>query len=532
MKKIFKKLFNLTCAVAMMSYMFAPLSVLATNSITIVFEVENGAAFGIAPTGTDKGPLKVSVVSGQGGDDISFKGTGGAGIDDDVTITCDSQVKCTAVITGQSEVSLMYHDDFMDITEGPTLIGTSTKFTQGTTLSIKEPAQQNPPSGGGEGGGVPHPNFNGETVLFWSCGNKTCYHYYDDMQVVNNGVYIKDSTITADNVQGEKFDALAETKFFADPTRAAEYLTEHQLTQDDITNLDTKTLVGPGGIDYMPVGEPYLNNAYVSYGDRNFKAIIYNDKFRGISVGSLAGLTYYPGAWQNELTRQDAYDLSGTTKDDPVEIHTVLLESNINLKSLDYNGFAVKSIEALDVPADAVTITKKNDGSYDFKFSSRFYDKVVFKVTDTNDKVYYMRIKREAIALNTMHAEQGKLRIYGELYYDKSNSWTDFLVTAKIVHKDGSSELKVMTNANWIDDGLGNSANIEENDEEHPYRPEWPVGKGLKRAGMKIDFTQDELKDIDYVYVNVTYKGSTSTLYNGAYVGSGKGEVIDLREAR
>ena len=529
MKNMFKRLFNLTCALAMVVYMFSPLTVLAvgeTQSLIATFEVEDSTKYSLS---IDQGRIRVSEVGGTSSTLIDIL-SNGADVSTEVTASCATTTTCTVNMGTKSTYSVRY-SSMIDITEGSTLVNEQLVYDQNKTFSIKPPANQNPPSGGGQGG-VPHPNFNGETILFWACGNKTCYHQFNDMHVVNSGEYIRAADITADNVPGETFDIFASTKFFADPTRALEYLSQHNINQNEVTDLDITTLVGPDGIDYQPVGEPYLNNAYVSYADRNFKAIIYNDNFAGISVGSLAGLTYYPGAWQNELTRQDAYDLSNTTKDEPVEIHTVLLESKINLKGLSYNGFAIKSIEALDVPDDAVTITKKSDDSYDFEFSSRFYDKVVFKVTGTDNKVYYMRIKREAIALNTMHVDGGKFRVYGELYYDKAYSWTDFEVTAKIVYKNGTFELKKMENANWLDDGLGNSENTEENDEENPVRPEWPVGKGLKRAGMKLDFTQEEIKNIDYIYVNVTYKGSTANDYKGAYVGSGKGEVLDLREAR
>ena len=65
--------------------------------------------------------------------------------------------------------------------------------------------------------------------------------------------------------------------------------------------------------ELQPVGEPTYNNSYVSYGDRNFKVVIYNDNYKGVSIGSLDDLHYYPTTWVDPFLRRDQYDISAGT---------------------------------------------------------------------------------------------------------------------------------------------------------------------------------------------------------------------------
>jgi len=165
-------------------------------------------------------------------------------------------------------------------------------------------------------------------------------------------------------------------------------------------------------------------------------------------------------------------------------------------------------------------------------FASRFYSHVVFKITDEAGNNYYLRINRQTIYTNFqmgLGEDREFQGLVGDFYYDKGTSYTDYKVTAKIVYKDGTFKIAEMTNANWIDDGLGNSENIPENDEENPARPEWPVGKGLKRATYKYAISEEEVKNsVEAIYINVEFKGSTSTNYAGALAGSGMGEQVIL----
>jgi hypothetical protein len=51
----------------------------------------------------------------------------------------------------------------------------------------------------------------------------------------------------------------------------------------------------------------------------------------------------------------------------------------------------------------------------------------------------------------------------------------------------------------------------------------------MKRSNFVYSMSIDELKKVDKIYINVEFKGSTSTVFAGNFVGSGKGDVIDMK---
>ena len=531
MKKIFEKIINSMLTLAIVFNMFAPMTVLADppTNYTFTFEVENSELYSVSVAG--EVPQGVQVTGTNGNTVIMAKNgnDNAAG----TTVSCASTTKCTMTVpipAGEDKnIKFNYGGGLFDITYGTSLLNFDTNFNADTEFSIKEPAPE-PPAGGGA-----QSPFDGRTVLFWSCGTGTCYHYFNDMPQVNSGEFIFEESIVSDLDNTTKFDVKASTKAFAATNRFEEVVGEIETRLGgliDWNTFDASQLIGPDGCDYQPVNEPTANNAYYSYADRNFKAIIYNKDYKGVTIGSLDGLTYYPSAWKNELTRTDSVDISGTSKSKPAEIDTVLLESKINIAPVNINGLEIRSIEALDVPANAVTITMNNDGSYKFEFSSRFYNHVVFKITDQNGKEYFLKINRQTIYTKFQHGmgpdNHDFVGLLSDFYYDRTTSYTDYKVTAKIIYKDKTTKIVEMTNAKYIDDGLGNSKDILENDEENPSRDEWPVGKGLKRATMKYDISEEEIKKVDKIYVYVEYVGSTDSSYAGTLAGSGMGELVDL----
>ena len=163
-------------------------------------------------------------------------------------------------------------------------------------------------------------------------------------------------------------------------------------------------------------------NAYVSYGDRNFKVVIYNSDYKGISTtADFGGLNYYPASWADQFTRTDQYDVSETDEFHPTYLESILLEDTINIDVLPWNNYQVSTIEALDVPEDAVTITKENNRKFKIEFSSNFYDHVVFKITDTDNEESYVQIKRYTIDAwirdgNTLSAD---------FYFDREKSYEE-----------------------------------------------------------------------------------------------------------
>ena len=431
-----------------------------------------------------------------------------------------------------------------------------------------------------QGGGGDEPNFDGKAYLIWSCADGgICYHHYTDIPSFDDGNshFIKESTVTADNKSGQVFSIDAQYKGWSTDSKfdswVAAYKTYKGIAQE--ANIDWSTVnpqdmlgepidmrqyeeaaessgactkvntpqdefqacvdnyaasqgVWVSRAQLQPLNEPDDNNAYVSYGDRNFKVVVYNDDYRGVTIGDLSDLSYYPSQWTNPFLRQDQFDISGTSETSPTTINTILLESTVNIKTLNYNGFSINAIEALNVPATAVSVNKVS-GEWKLTFSSNFYDNVLFKVTDNNQGVFYFNVKRYTVDAWINNIEN-QPHLYAEVYFDKNRSYSDFDLTAKIEYKDGNVENVALTAYNKIDDGLGNITEAYEVDESVSPDPEHvPAGKGLKKSVFIYKLPNGKTdRDVKKAYINVEYKGSTASNYAGAFAGSGKGILANI----
>lgn len=427
-------------------------------------------------------------------------------------------------------------------------------------------------------------NFDGKAYVIWSCGNGTCYHYFEDIPNFDDGnsTFYKASTIKADNDNSISFDIDAEYKAWTLPDSfnrwVAVYKAQNNLEDIDWSSVDPEDIIAefppdmrqwenaavitnacqrPNRDDFedefdyfeaegefqacvddyyiaagnlpfirlQPVNEPSANNAYVSYGDRNFKVVIYNDEFKGVTTGDLSILNYYPSSWVDPFTKRDQFDISGTTKENPTAIDSILLENTVYIEALNYNSFEMVSMEALDVPEDAVEITKVGN-KFKLVFSSNFYDNVVFKITDSNGDESYIQVKRYTIDAYFRNDNNQRPVITAEFYFDRDKTYSDFDITLKIIYNDGTTKTVPMEAVFGIDDGLGNISDVYETDEENPEFG--PAGKGLKKAVFQYALEDGEIDTISEAYVNGEYKGSTETNYAGAYVGSGHGVSVSI----
>ncbi len=416
-------------------------------------------------------------------------------------------------------------------------------------------------------GEQPVANFDGKAYVAWSCGSGVCYHYFDNIPDFDDGnsTFYKDTTITADNKDGVTFDVDAEYKGWYTKEGFEDWVADYELATGHPVNwntLDPEVILGEpeqnvgqyesGAIasgcqrppedahwsewntfescvnhyaatqgkiwtrQLKPVGEPQYTNAYVSYGDRNFKVVIYNSDYRGVQMGDLAQLNYYPEEWTNPFIKRDQFDISASTKEKPSPVTSILLEDTVMIKAIDVNDFVIASIEPLDVPEDAVTVDKVND-EFRLVFSSNFYSNVVFKVTGTDGSVSYMQVKRFTIDAWFKFVDNHPV-LAAEFYFDKTKSYSDFDLTAKIVYRDGTIKNVKLDAFYGIDDGLGNITD--------DYEVE--SGKGLKKAEFHYDLEDGEDRLISKIYMNAEYKGSTDDNYAGAYVGSGEGELANI----
>lgn len=405
-------------------------------------------------------------------------------------------------------------------------------------------------------------HFSGEAYAIWACGEndeEVCLHLFDNIQNENfETEYYAASEVTDIMDPSRTFDQFGAfededyIRGMAEKTRVDEWVVEHYGEGKTVADVDWSEvnihelfrgvdkgvyqwmLVEQGiciddgdvdalhacvdqyfidndlhesrGVKLQPVGESQGNSSYVSYGDRNFRITIYGEDYKAIELGDLSDLYYIPLSYQ-DATYVDAIDISGTTKEAPAIMHSILLEDTVSIKAAEVGGLEIESIEALDVPEGAVDI-EGNNNEYEFTFNSNFYDAVIFKITDTDENEYYLDVER-SILDNWIRED----RVQTTFYFDAETSYDDYELIATYVYNDGTMVEKNMVNAEEIDDGLLNMT----------YAPEAPAGTNLKMAVYKVDEEPGFSDELDGVYFNVRMKGSDQLVYAGTLTGSGFG---------
>jgi hypothetical protein len=523
MKKKLNNLLNLTLCLIMLFGLFGPLGVMADGALVFNFSVGSESGYSLSANGT-----AINVTKDADNNVLGVHKANGDSISEGVSVTCSTTTSCTMSVTGQSEVTFRFNGSAFSLKVGNNTYVMDQVLTSGANIEIVAPSnnQGNDPQNPGEdpGLGEEQSKFDGKAVLYWSCGTGTCYHVFNNLSATDVNM-IAAASVTADNDNTKTFDVNAENKFFGPKASFDAYVASNNPV--NWSSVTTASLMGEGLLDYAPVPTPSVEHAYVSYANRNFKAYVYDTQFKAISRGLIENLSYYPGCWADGLLRQDFFSISGTTKENPVVINNVILEPNVLIEKQAFNVI-IKSIEPLDVPEGAVSVNLV-DNVFKITFSSRFYDKVVFKLTDDKGKTYYFMVNRIAAQAKIDHDNKGNEFIFSSLYFDRSTTYSDYIVKAKILYKDGTNKTVEMTNANYVDDGLGNTSyNVKEVDSENPIRSDWTKGKGIKIASYQYSLKDEDKSKIAKIYVNVEFKGSTSTNYAGTYVGSGNGVVIEM----
>lgn len=474
---------------------------------------------------------------------------------------------CTITVTDGPRAKLNYNGNnaFTLFMQGHD-VSLEHAFSADEDISVEDYVAPNPNQG--QGGGDEQGPVN--AVVLWSCGNEICYHLEENIPNFNDGnsTFFKDTEIEADNKPGTTFDIDAEYKEWYLESDFEDWISDYEIATGNPVNwstLDPEIIMGEpnqnvgqyeeGAIasgcqkpandahwsqwkifencvnhyaatqgqiwtrELQPVGEPTEKNAYVSYGDRNFKVVIYNSDYKGISTtADFGGLNYYPASWADQFTRTDQYDVSETDEFHPTYLESILLEDTINIDVLPWNNYQVSTIEALDVPEDAVTITKENNRKFKIEFSSNFYDHVVFKITDTDNEESYVQIKRYTIDAwirdgNTLSAD---------FYFDREKSYEEFEITAKIIYNDGTVENVKLEAVEGFRDELGNPV------EGFEFKEYEAGGKGLKRSVFEHYIGEGADRNVKDVYLNAEYTGSNASTYAGAYAGSGEGTPANI----
>ena len=589
-----KMLFSITLVIGLvLCYVIPFINVFAEGEKVLTFEVEDSSKFSLS---VSSGRVVITSLNTNDSNPNSFIDIMNGNNDEsnNTVVSCSSSTRCTVTVPSNfNNVKLRFPPNKFDLTyndgQNEVLINEDTVFSSSTTIDIKEALNQSGSSSGqfdGRAyvvwscdGGVCYHYF--DNIPVDENGTSTFYRT-EDVDATNNpgeefdvnarykGWILPDNfdrwkliyqrkayaTKTGQNFEDINWDAAVLDEIdwtsvdpkdilenYPDMGKWEERAVDDNVCQEPPQNQDRSSFercvdgyadahgVLPNVVLRPLPDEPFDNNAYVSYGDRKFKVVIYNSNYKGVSIGSLDQLHYYPASWNDPFIRTDQFDVSGTTKDDPAVITMPMLETTINIKNLTYNGFNITSMEALDVSDDGVIVTK-NGNEFNIEFKSNYFDKVVFKVIDSNGGVSYLRVERFTLKAELMHDNNGE-SISGHLFYDKNDTYTHYIVKAKLLYKDGTTKQVLLNAVKGVDDGLGNIEDTYERDESNPeycaiINGQRMVGKGLKQTSYKYNLSNDERNKLSKVYLTVEYTGSTDNTYAGAFAGSGKGIVFEV----
>lgn len=266
---------------------------------------------------------------------------------------------------------------------------------------------------------------------------------------------------------------------------------------------------------------------YTSFGDHQFKVIIYSDGYKAGEVVDFSELEFIPYQFGSSPVA-----LNGSSENDPAILEMPLLDDTISFSALkvdekSVNSFGISAIEAMNVPSGAVSVEKTND-RFQITFHSNFYDSVLFKVTGSDGESYYLRIKRTTFLemavdhANTFNNNFTGLRV--EFYYSEGTSYSDYDLTATIVYRDGREEIVPLKNLGWVDSNHGGNLKFGKEYDGNNDKEGDDSGKNLKRANYGIEFSDLNFEeDIDKVYYNVRFTGGSEKDYQGTFAGSGRG---------
>lgn len=410
--------------------------------------------------------------------------------------------------------------------------------------------------------------FDGNVILVWQCAQNACKKQIN-LENPETMTYILDSTISDGtntfnvNTALENLDKVG----FVLPSDLdeweADYKTINNLSDEqyDFKNIDVGLLLNgrmqeiqrvweengtcsytdvPGefeqcvdqhanptivdkGLNRLSNGQTVGNNSITSFGDNMFKVTLYGSDYAAIKEDT-TNLKYQIDRF--ETMYSDSTDISGSTKENPIVLETLLMEGKTVISSNGVAGVVFKSVKPLDTPRGAIDVEEISTGKFEITFNSNFYDRTIFEITDINNNKYYVRIVRSAISISIHNGDPiiNKTNAYIEvkLYFDKDTSWEDYEVNATIVHQDGSFEKTTLENLKAIDIGGGNVYYVYEKED----------GINLKLASFGLDLIGDEeyLDSIQGIYVNVRKSGTTEETYAGTYAGNGRGIYINGEE--
>lgn len=373
--------------------------------------------------------------------------------------------------------------------------------------------------GGNQEGGN---SFTGTVYFVWKGANdKLCFHKVMGLVSITEGVeyvnYIKEEDVKDDTTQEPLriADIGADYYWMWDSATAilGNYSSFSSL-QQALENRDDESLKRTYAIN--PLGAENGNSTICTNGDGVFHATIYSAGFVGVDFDVVPEhYEYLPDYW-NPSVYSSAIDVSGTTQEAPAVFEMFVLNEKIHFSGHEGIGAAITSVQALEVPNGAVTITEA-DGGYDVTFHSNFFDRVVLKLTTASGECY-LKIIRTAIQVRDNFGPNmtETPKAIAKVYYPEGESYEKYEVYATIFYSDDTSVMKKAGVSEIKVDNLGNPV--------APGTYMFKGGKGLKYSNYEVELSEDVVG----VAFNVVKAGAlTGETYSGSYIGSGDGVYYD-----
>lgn len=481
----------------------------------------NGVAWNEADTyATEDGNYTVVVKLEAESDDyrVGVRTGGGAGTISDPVV---NEKEYTYTIT-YTTTSMNAHLSISPYSEAKQ---TNNQGGQGNDPQNNDPQNNDPQN---QGGNQNNHSFDGSAYFVWECSGKVCYHKVTGltgMKSDGSGYdmnYVKVDTLTDESGNNVTY------KWGQD--NANWVLASDMEDGQGAVKAEAKTLsyiFGNGkedmGVQLNPTNAENGNSSICSNGDMNFRVCITNDSYQAINFSaSQNNYKYFPNFWDQTFFTS-TLDISKTTKEKPAVYNAYLEEPSISFK-VDAN---VKSVKALDVNSNAVTINK--DGlEYTVMFKSNYYDRVVFEITTNDNKKSYVMIARTTILVEDNFRPNVKDKeLVANVYYPTASYDEDsFQVVANIVNKNGDVTTKILDSSEIIDEYYDAHADkmVTEN-----FGKKANGGKGLSFSRFKVSVDDDTVG----AYFTVVKKGalnSSSNTYAGTFSGSGKGVYYSISQ--
>ena len=438
--------------------------------------------------------------------------------------------------------NLMYPGDMENITVSKHVDGTTHSFSidytmpavgQGNFIDFRvevlpPPSQPDPGNGGEPGGGEPH--FDGNAYFAWVDSNgELCYHKFEGMQggvetQNSQGEMIRSYITNYIHVSELTDQSGHNSNYVWDQEGPANWVLARDMEDEQgnvRTDADRYYVFGNErdnmGCQLNPCGGKRGENSMCSNGDRNFRATIYRDGYETVQFCASQDLyTYFPDFW-DPVFYDDTIDVSGTTKENPAFYEAYLLEPTITFGTGVHSDADITSVKALDVNANAVTITKSGS-EFVVKFNSNYYDRVVFELTDANGAKYYIMIARTALQIGDNLGPNSTVDplLIANFYYPNTYTYNDFEVVATVYYKDGQVETKKANLKGYEDIAAGLQP-------VNTYTGNG--GKGLYVSQYTVGF-DDTVENVCFTIIK---KGALDgESYGGTFSGSGKGINFDI----